>query len=55
MKVPCTNCGQYLHEQCTDCDHGPIIPKWVVTDKLYKIYKHKLSIGEDVSCKPEGI
>ena len=49
----CNNCGQYLAEQCMDCDYGPVIPKWVVNDKLYKIYLHKLASGEDVSVRPE--
>lgn len=58
-KPVCSNCGQYLGERCLDCKWGPVvdfkpIPKWVVSDSLYKIYKHKLSIGEDVYNKPEA-
>jgi len=51
----CTNCGQYLAEQCMDCELGPMIPKWVVNDKLYKIYKHKLANGEDMSDGPKEV
>jgi len=51
----CTNCGQYLAEQCMDCELGPMIPKWVVSDSLYKIYKHKLANGEDVSDRPKEV